>query len=1257
MDHAKTQRHREKRGLRWCCALAVVMSGCFSQVHAQSAYSPGQIIVKFRNAKPTLAHFRDLSERHGVTAMEPLFTDRRAKTIYPHPMAGVYRVRLSGDPVEAAGDYALRPDVVYAQPNYLFTHHQVPNDPRYGDQSGLQTLGWEALYRSIGSAKKQIIVAIIDSGVDYDHEDLRDNIWHNAAEVNGAPGVDDDDNGYVDDVRGWDFTHAPGVPGLGDYLDRDNDPQDESSHGTHAAGIVAAVRNNNAGIVGIAPDAQIMALRAGLSRLEGGGFLEEDDLAAAILYAVENGAHVINMSWGGPERTFFLGDAIQYAHAQGVVLVASAGNSGDEMGYPAGNHHTIAVGATDHTDYRADFSSTGAVLDLVAPGVSVFSTRRNNSYARRSGTSFSAPHISGLAALILSRRPDLSPESVRGLLIASAIDLGAPGHDNDYGGGRVSGERLAARLGAFDSLTVAIDSPANDEGGDTAFDIRASVLGAQVAGYRLSYGLGRDPQTWTRLAEGLPAQDIRLMWDVSEFADSDAVLRLEVDLTDGAVVEDRVRVVIEKTAPLIMGLVCGDVLADDRRVFECRWRTDQRAHGGIAYRSGAVFDTLFTGLVQDKHRVVLPHTLPAGAVTFHILADGENNIRTVHPAQTVDYVPFRVPQNGFVERGTLPDGFLPDRASDFDRDGKLEVALMPYLRGGSYGPVHVYERQADGTYADEFQSEARFLPWAVGDITNDGTDDLLGVTYERLMLFTDTFSNPYPAHVEFEQRDTWGGDFADVDGDSIPDIIARAGDQRGIRVIRNLGSVIREETFLADPSEGSGDLGPRFVVADFDRDEQREILAGDADGDLWMYEYRAGRYVQTWLLPGDGDARWVGGGMDLDNDGVVEFAVARAYTDAYEVSNGFWVLEIYSMRADDTYAREWTTRIHGVATTGNGISAGDVDGDGIADLLICLRPDLYALRAEKPDHYRPIWHTPVGLMYRALIADLDSDFRNEVLFNLDGAVHIVERDAPPVAMGSPQIFVRDPWGQPALKSIGWKCPMRLRIRFIALLAMPRSIISMRSATHTVYIDSLLTEGETYRYQIVAVADYDLRSDIVSLTPNRAPEVVRSEILSDNQIQIFFSEAMDADAARPSSYLLSGIGQPTSVILDQQNTRVVLSFAMPFPVRYTLTILNISDASGTPLALTTIADAVDPDLLARADADGSGVVDFADFLAFVRAFQTSDPTFDFDGDGIVTFLDFLIFVNLFGRGCVKSVRRWTQMGADERRWAQACPCGV
>ena len=1238
MAYTKTQRHGERRGLgaggwrlRWCYTLAVVISSCFLQtIHAQPAYSPGQILVKFRSAKPALAQFRDLSERYGVTAIEPLFTPRSAKAVYPHPLTQVYRVRLSGDPIEAAADYALRPDVVYAQPNYLFTHQQVPNDPRYRDQYGLRVLDWELLQQNLGPIKEQIIVAIIDSGVDYNHEDLRDNIWHNTAEVGGVSGVDDDGNGYIDDIRGWDFTHAPDLPGMGDYLMRDNDPQDESSHGTRVAGIVAAAANNNRGIAGIAPDAQIMALRAGLRRLGGIGFLEEDDIAAAILYAVENGAHIINMSLGGPERTFILGDVIQYAHAQGVVLVASAGNSGDELGYPAGNHYTIAVGAVNSADRLASFSSTGASLDLVAPGVSILSTHLDNRYASGSGTSFSAPHISGLVALILSRRPDLSPHSVRNLLIASAIDLGPLGHDNEYGAGRVSGAQLANRLSTFDSLTVAIQSPANDEGEDTAFDIHASVSGAQVTGYRLSYGMGYNPHTWIHLAEGAASRDIRHTWDVSAFANSDVVLRLEADLSDGVVVEDRVRVAIQKRAPSITALACGNVLEGDRRVFECRWRTDQRAHGGIAYRYGADFDTLYTGLVQNKHRIVLPHTLPSGVVTFHVLADGENNIRAVHPAQTIDYVPFRVPQNGFVERGTLPDGFLSDRASDFDRDGRLEIALMPYITGNTYGPVHIYERQTDGRFTDEFQSDERFLPWAIGDITNDGTDDLLGVTYERLVLFTNSFSNPYPTQVEFEQLGTWGGDFADVDGDSIPDIIARAGDQRGIRVIRNLGSVIREETFLADPSQGIGDLGPRFVVADFDWDEQREILAGDADGDLWMYEYRAGEYVQTWYLPGDGDARWIGGGMDLDGDGVVEFAVARAYTDVYDPSNGFWELEIYSMRAPDTYAREWTTRINGVATTGNGISAGDIDGDGLADLIVCLRPDLYAFRAEKPDYYRPIWHTPVDLMRRALIVDLDKNFRNEVLFNFDGAVHIVERDEPPISVGSPQIIRARALG-PTRVEIDWmQVPGASSYQIYRAVGDGTLDYFDEISDRTVYIDSLLTEGQTYRYQIVAVADWDLRSGIVSLTPNRAPEVVRVESLSDNQIQIFFSEEMGTDAALPSSYVLSGIGQPTSVILDQQNTRAVLSFAVPFPTRYTLTILNVSDASGTPLGLIRITDTVDPDLLARADADGSGVIDFADFLFFVRAFQTSDSTYDFDGDGIVNFSDFLIFVNLFGR---------------------------
>jgi subtilisin len=252
-----------------------------------------------------------------------------------------------------------------------------------------------------------IVVAVIDSGVDYKHPDLDSNIWINFKEIAGN-GKDDDGNGYVDDVRGWDF------------IGNDNNPIDLDGHGTHIAGIIAA-ENNGIGTTGVAPNAKIMPIRA-LDALEG----TTADVVAGIRYAANNGANVINVSIGRNFPSIELESAISYAVSKGSVVVFASGNDGDSVpDFPAryATNYGIAVGAIASDNQVANFSdrSGSRLIDyVVAPGVNVYSTLPNGQYGLNDGTSMAAPHVAGVAALILSANPNLSPAQVESIITTTA---------------------------------------------------------------------------------------------------------------------------------------------------------------------------------------------------------------------------------------------------------------------------------------------------------------------------------------------------------------------------------------------------------------------------------------------------------------------------------------------------------------------------------------------------------------------------------------------------------------------------------------------------------------------------------------------------------------------------------------------------------------------------------------------------------------------------------------------------------------------
>jgi MYXO-CTERM domain-containing protein len=361
--------------------------------------------------------------------------------------------------------FAANPAVEYASPDHLAEATALPDDPYlgssgawgqpFGDLWALHRIGAPAAWASAGSrAGEGVVVAVVDTGLDREHPDIAANAWVNEAEASGTAGlgIDDDHNGFVDDVRGWDFAYG------------DTDPRDGHGHGTHVAGTIAAAGDNALGVVGVAYRARVMAVK-GLDDAGNGSFTA---LAKAIVYAARSGADVINNSWSctGPGCSdAAVKDAIALARSLGCVVVFAAGNDGGDVRetFPANVPEVLTVSATAVGDAPASFTNWGWLVDVAAPGGGPgaawpYEAHRNilslraagtgdpglavgMSYLRQAGTSMAAPHVSGVAALLLAENRSLTAPEVESIIRHSARDLvgdpaiDGPGYDLDYGWG------------------------------------------------------------------------------------------------------------------------------------------------------------------------------------------------------------------------------------------------------------------------------------------------------------------------------------------------------------------------------------------------------------------------------------------------------------------------------------------------------------------------------------------------------------------------------------------------------------------------------------------------------------------------------------------------------------------------------------------------------------------------------------------------------------------------------------------------------
>jgi subtilisin family serine protease len=1044
---------------------------------ARAAFVPGEVLVKFRDAAAA-----DEVAARGATARGPIRLGTSARLTSVFERFGVSRARkpfasfksashrrvvklispaLKDDPqrTEAlAAQLQNEPDVEYAELNLIMRTQAAPNDPHYSssgawgqpfrDLWGLEKISAEAAWDT--TRGENVVVAVIDTGVDYSHEDIAANIRLNPGETgsDGAGrdrktnGVDDDRNGFVDDWRGWDFVTDDGAA-------EDNDPMDDHGHGTHVAGTIAAVSGNGLGIVGVAPAARVMALK-GLDRF---GFGTTENLSKAILYAADNGARVINASWGSfvrsPVQTFV--ESISYAHdTKGVVFVAAAGNSAADVGdqgrgfSPANIRDAIAVSAFDNTDTRAYFSNFGLKIDVAAPGggdqdasggiqhpgrsiLSLMSSQAGPDmtgsgtlavgakYLRQMGTSMASPHAAGAAALILARHPDYSPEQVRQALREGSDDVGVSGPDPNSGRGRVN---AAKALTVANPLAVQLTEPTGMLVGLTEVSVRGTAAGPGLLNWRLEYGIGSNPSSWTQITLSLtPVSEGQLaLWDVSQLSDGAYTLRLTAQNNLGGTFEDRLPVRIDNIVitepaydPLslepvsffragqlisIKGTVAPrnfssytiDVLDSTDRVFAGAKIT--LTNDGLQRVRNDVLGTWdIEGVPTDSYTIRL--TVRLTNATFqeitHVIVDP-----TIHPGWPRSL--------GLLGNGMASLSLTNHLdAHDINGDGAKDLIV------GYGNTVRIFDhtgaqlpgwpRRIDSTYSGATIQQSP----AVGDLDGDGAPEIVASNNSSQIFIWRADGTPlfgWP-------RDFGGGlnslAVNDLNNDGVNEIIA-ADWQGRVKVFNTDGVHLPwwQPPFLAS------DILLPVCVADLDGDRQKEVVVATFSKQTQLFVLRSNgtivpgwpRAINAWSTPDRGFWSYPAVG-DLDGDRDSEIVIGSG--------DG----KVYAFHHTGADVSGWPQSTMGTAV--NSPAVGDVDGDGRAEVVAGIKTItedwrrfsyLYAWRGDgtplagwpvKADASLGYFITPYYGFGAPVIADVDGDRAPDIVASGDGSNFVVVR--------------------------------------------------------------------------------------------------------------------------------------------------------------------------------------------------------------------------------------------------------------------------
>lgn len=781
-------------------------------------------------------------------------------------------------------------DVASVQYNYVFKQDVNPTDPRYSEQWPHSKTQAPAAW-DISKGNNNVSIAVIGTGVKWDHEDLAGNIWSNPSEID-QNGVDDDSNGYVDDVRGWNF----------DLMN--NNPSDRETHETSVAGVAAAVTNNGLGVAGACWECKVMPLRIKY---------ESSQVADAIYYAANNGAKVINMSFGSYDPYKYgldtvVEQAINEVIAKGVLVVATAGNdSTTDKRFPGAHENVIGVAATDSNDNRAGFSNYGDWVDVAAPGASILSTTPSG-YAFVSGTSFAAPYVAGIAAMLYSKDSTLTVAQIRKLIEYNVDKLNT---DKPIPSGRLRSDRTV--LGQQPSVFSIIKSPYNNAllTGGTAQSIWGTAIGSS---YTLDYQV-EGSTTWTNISSGTETINGQLGQFTPPASAGYYVLRLTTtngSLTDVNTVQVATGGNYMSGWPRNLGI---GVFVGAPKIADLDGNGTNEMIAASTAGKVAVFDTNGTILTGWPKVIATPQILSTPGIG-DINGDGKSEIIvTAYGGGTIGGEIMAFSADGTAVPG-WPKKVGQVRGSpalaNLDGDPALEIVVA---NAGGNGQVHVLN--GDGSYMPGWpislaDNNVQTSP-AIGDLDNNGsleivisswsklhvisTNGAIQYTWNHLSSHTSpvladldnnkdleivthasqaTTAYEHTGTVKWNAYTAFGGGYdevsvANVVGDINPEVIFAAtnGIDTQVFLLSNLGKI-----FTGWPKTANGEPGGQAVVGDVDGDGVLDILVATKASRVYGWQANSGTSLLNFPRPLSSPAYDSPIIADLNKDNLVDITVA-----------------------------------------------------------------------------------------------------------------------------------------------------------------------------------------------------------------------------------------------------------------------------------------------------------------------------------------------------------------------------------------------